>query len=81
MTILDAAKPSSALSHPPHPFYPAEVELIGYLANDKSTLSLLGIFLAGLIIICTTSWIVVSKYYPRVRTVDKWALLWFMCSE
>jgi len=78
MTILDTAKPSTVLSHPPHPFYPIEVELIGYLANDKSTLSLLLIFLAGLIVICTTSWCVVSKYYPRVRTVDKWALLWFM---
>ncbi len=81
MTILDTAKSGSVLAHPPHPFYPVEVELIGYLANDKSTLSLLGIFLAGLIIICTASWFVVSKYYPQVRTIDKWALLWFMCSE
>ena len=81
MAILDAAKSGSALAHPPHPFYPVEVELIGYLANDKSTLSLLLIFLAGLIVICVASWVVLSKYYPQVRTIDKWALLWCMCSK
>jgi len=80
MAIIDAAKPSSMLSDPPHPFYPLGLELIGYLANDKGTVTLLGIAAAGLLVICAVTWVGVSRHSPRVRNLDKLATLWFMCT-
>jgi cholestenol delta-isomerase len=72
---------STLLSATAHPFYPAGIELVGYLANDKDTVTLLGIALAGLVVICSATWAVVSRISPRVRTVDRLAILWFMSSK
>jgi hypothetical protein len=75
------ATASSMLSETPHPFYPIGVELVGYLANDKDTVTLLGIALAGLAVICSATWAIVSAVSPGLRTRDKLTILWFMSSR
>jgi cholestenol delta-isomerase len=72
---------SSMLSEAPHPFYPIGVEIAGYLANDKDHLTLLGIALAGLAVICSATWTIVSVVSPGLRTRDKLIILWFMSSR
>jgi hypothetical protein len=79
--MFGAATTSTMLSENPHPFYPVGIELVGYLANTKDTVTLLGIALAGLVVICSATWAVVSRISPRLRTVDKLAILWFMSSS
>jgi cholestenol Delta-isomerase len=79
--MFGAETTSTVLSGTPHPFYPVGIELAGYLANDKDTVTLLGIALAGLVVICSATWAVVSSISPRVRTVDRLAILWFMSSK
>jgi cholestenol delta-isomerase len=69
------------ISDTPHPFYPLGIEVAGYLANDKDTVTLLGIALAGLVVICSATWAVVSNVSHRLRTADKLAILWFMSSR
>ena len=72
--------PSTVLSDPPHPFYPLEVELVGYLANDKNTLQLLGIFAAGCVVLCSGTWAGMTRYAPTLTVKDKLATLWFVLS-
>jgi hypothetical protein len=76
--MFGSATTSTLLSATPHPFYPVSIELTGYLANDKDTGALLGIALAGLAVICSAAWALVSRISPRVGTVDKLAVLWFV---
>jgi hypothetical protein len=75
------ATPSSMLSEAPHPFYPIGVEIAGYLANDKDTVTLIGIALAGLAVICSATWTIVSAVSRGLRTRDKLTILWFMSSR
>ena len=70
----------SKLSLPPHPFYPLELELVGYLANDKDVVTLLTIFLAGCVVLCGTVWVSVSRYSAQLRKIDKCILIWFVLS-
>ena len=74
------SEPSTVLSHPPHPFYPLEVELVGYLANDKNTVQLLGIFAAGCVLICSATWTGMNRYAPTLGVKDRLATLWFVLS-
>jgi hypothetical protein len=79
--MFDNGTASSMLSETPHPFYPIGVEIAGYLANDKDTLTLLGIALAGLAVICSATWTIVSAASPGLRTRDKLTILWFISSR
>jgi cholestenol Delta-isomerase len=79
--MFGSATSSTLRSETPHPFYPVGIELAGYLANDKDTGTLLGIALAGVVVICSATWTVLSKISQRVRTVDRLAILWFMSSK
>lgn len=76
--MFGSATTSTLLSATPHPFYPVSIELAGYLANDKDAGTLLGIALAGLAVICSAAWALVSRISPRVGTVDRLAVLWFV---
>jgi cholestenol Delta-isomerase len=70
----------SKIEHPPHPFYPIGVEIVGYLANRWSVPTLLGIFLGGWLVILGLTWAAVSWFSPRLRRVDKLVILWFILS-
>ena len=62
----------------PHPFYPLEAEIIGYLANEWSVPKLLGVFFAGCAVELAITLAVVNRFNPTLRKGDKAALLWFV---
>jgi cholestenol Delta-isomerase len=66
---------------PHHPFYPLEVEIVGYLANQWSVPLLLGIFLGGWVVILGLTWSSVSWISPALRRADKMIILWFILSK
>jgi hypothetical protein len=72
---------SSMPSETSHPYYPIGVEIAGYLANDKDTMTLFGVALTGLAVICGTTWTIASRVSPGLRTGDKLTILWFMSSR
>jgi cholestenol delta-isomerase len=80
-TMFNPTTTGTSPSAATHPFYPVSIELAGYLANDKDSCTLLGIALAGLATICSATWALASRISPRLRTMDKLAVLWFMSSE
>ena len=65
---------------PPHPFYPQEANIIGYVANEWSVPTLLGLFAAGWVVILGTTNTLVKNYNPGLSSGDKAALLWFVLS-
>jgi cholestenol Delta-isomerase len=77
----DSMPAGSKFEHPPHPFYPLEVEIVGYLANQWSVPTLLGIFLGGWLVILGLTWASVSWFSPRLRGTDKLIILWFILSK
>ena len=72
---------ASDVAHPPHPFYPLGVEIVGYLANKWSVSALLGIFLGGWVVILGVTWVLVALFSPRLRQMDKLVILWFILSK
>lgn len=69
------------MDRPSHPFYPVEVKYIGYLANDRSVLELLGIFALGCIAIVSLTIATVNRYNPRLHATDKASVVWFVFSR
>jgi cholestenol delta-isomerase len=61
-----------------HPYYPLEVEITSYLANEWSVPTLLGLF-AGLwaVILLVTSQ-VVSRVHKHLPLTEKAAIWWFV---
>lgn len=66
---------------PPHPFYPVEAKIVGYLANEASVLQLLGIFGAGCIVVLGTTLALVRSHNPNLSASDKAAVLWNVLSR
>lgn len=64
-----------------HPFYPVEIEIVDFVANDKSVPQLLVPFLGGLVVILATAWLSASRFAPHLRALDKTILLWFILSR
>jgi cholestenol delta-isomerase len=63
-----------------HPYYPLEVEIASYLANEWSMEILLTIFTALCAIIFTGTKIVVEKVHPHLKATEKAAIWWFVLS-
>jgi cholestenol delta-isomerase len=61
-----------------HPYYPLEVELANYLANEWSVPVLLGIFFSvcGLVFFGTMS--VVNRVHPHLPAAEKAAIWWLI---
>ncbi|KAL8794181.1 MAG: hypothetical protein Q9195_003249 [Heterodermia aff. obscurata] len=66
---------------PPHPFYPLEANIVGYLANEWSVPKLLGVFFAGCAVELAITLLIVNRFNPTLRNGDKAALLWFVVCE
>jgi cholestenol Delta-isomerase len=78
--LKDSAAVANKIEHPPHPFYPIGVEIVGYLANTSSVPTLLGIFLGGWLLILGATWVLVSQLSPKLIQFDKLVILWFILS-
>ena len=72
---------SSSIPIPPHPFYPPEINLAGYLANDWDVPTLVGLFFSGWAAITAATIYGVRSYNPRLSGRDQAALMWFVLSE
>jgi hypothetical protein len=87
-TLFDPAPPASAPKtvlaaiDPVHPYYPKEIQILNFVANELSVLQLLATFAAGCAAILAMTWLLASSFGPRLRVVDKFIALWFcLCRE
>ena len=69
---------TTKLIHAVHPFYPSEVEIVGYLANQWSVPILLGIFAGGTLSILSVTLAFVKRFNKNVQSSDQAAILWFV---
>lgn len=63
---------------PAHPYYPLDLEVVGYLPNDWSTLTLLTIFATTCTAIFALTYLLVMRVQPKIASSDLWIILWFV---
>ncbi len=76
-TFLNTTKVPPA----PHPFYPVEANIVGYLANEWSVVTLLGIFASGWVVILGITLALVRRHNPALPSTEKASILWFVLSK
>ena len=64
-----------------HPYYPLEVEIASYLANEYSVPLLLGVFAALCAAIVVVTRVCVKKWHPNLPGREKAAIWWFVICE
>lgn len=69
---------ATQIPQPPHPFYPLEANIVGYLVNEASVPKLLGGFAAGCIVILGVTLALVRGHNPKLPSGEKAAILWFV---
>ena len=62
----------------PHPFYPLEANIVGYLANDWTYVELLTSFAAGWVVILGTTQLVVRRFNPNLSLWERAIICWFI---
>lgn len=74
---------AAAAASPPlsHPFYPVELELANYVANEWGTLTLVSVFAAGCAVIFSFTYLAVMKIRPQASKSDLLTILWFVLCE
>lgn len=78
-SIIDTAmNASSPLMVNSHPFYPLEVEIAAYLANEMTMQVLLTIFVAIILAIVGGTKLWVDKVHPNLPSKEKAAIWWFV---
>ncbi|PBP16270.1 hypothetical protein BUE80_DR012989 [Diplocarpon rosae] len=82
-SIIDTAtNASSQLSSiTAHPFYPLEVEIAAYLANEMTMQMLLSIFVAIILTVVGLTKFWVDKVHPSLPSKEKTAIWWFVISH
>jgi len=82
MTIIEMAmNVSTPLMVTDHHYYPLEVEIANYLANEWSVPVLLGIFVVVCASIVIGTVVVVDRAHPHLPKVEKAAIWWFVICE
>ena len=61
-----------------HHYYPLEIEIAHYLANDWSAPYLLSLFFGGLAVIFFGTTLVVNNVHPNLPMTEKAAIWWFV---
>lgn len=65
---------------PIHPYYPLDIEIADYVANEWGTLTLVSIFAAVCAAVFTVTYAVVKKARPNIAVGEIWTILWFVLS-
>lgn len=60
-----------------HPYYPLDANIVGYVANESTVLSLLGAFVAGCAAIFGLTHLAVKRINPRLPTTELITIMWF----
>ena len=63
---------------PDHPFYPLGIALPGYIANEMSTIQILGIFAATCVSVLLPTLVAINRKRPDLPKRELWAALWFV---
>lgn len=71
----------STTAIPLHPYYPLEVEIIGYLANEWSVPLLLGIFTALLVALLGATRVIAKMVQPHIQDTELLCVMWFVMSK
>ena len=61
-----------------HPYFPLELEIASYIANEWSVLTLLGAFAGVCATILFATLAIVNKVHTNLKGTDKAAILWFV---
>lgn len=61
-----------------HPYYPIEVEIASYLANEWSVPVLLAAFSGVWATVLLTAHVVVDRFHPNLPTIEKITIWWFV---
>jgi cholestenol delta-isomerase len=69
---------NSTLPVPVHPYYPLEVEIVGYLANEWNTFELCSMFAAGCAVIFSITYTIVKRLRPSASAGDLATIMWFV---
>lgn len=69
---------ASAINVTVHPYYPIDLEIVGYLANEWDTLTLVSIFAAGCTAIFLVTYLLVMRVQPKISSGDLWTIMWFV---
>ena len=75
---LAATMPSSVPAAPAHPYYPLDIVIAGFVANEWNRLELCSMFAAGCAVIFAVTYIVATRLRPNVSTADLVTVLWFV---
>ncbi|KAI5305821.1 hypothetical protein KEM56_003236 [Ascosphaera pollenicola] len=69
---------ASEIVIPSHPYYPIDIKLVGYIANDHGVFELVSMFGAGCAVILALTFCLVQLGAPKIKCADKLAVLWFV---
>ena len=64
-----------------HPYYPVEARIVGYLANEYSTLALLAFFGGGCAAIVALTSMIINRVHQQLPTLERVTILWFVFSS
>jgi cholestenol delta-isomerase len=60
-----------------HPYYPVDVEIPGYLANEWSLTTLLAVFGSACAFVLASAWLVARAAQPDLSRSEVLTVLWF----
>lgn len=73
---------ANASKIPLHPYYPLELELVGYLPNKWDTLTILAMFSAGCAGIFAVTYLITTRIRPQMSNADLSTIMWFvLCTQ
>lgn len=75
---IDMLNNATHIKHPLHPYYPLEVEITGYLANEWGVPQLLGTFFGGLTVLFTATYLVAKRVRPSLNGYELLTIMWFV---
>lgn len=84
MTYTGVASPeplqlvSNATTIPLHPYYPLELEINGFHANEWDMFTLCSLFASGCAVIFSVTYLVVKRVKPQVSVADLSTIMWFV---
>lgn len=64
-----------------HPFYPTDLILTDYVANESSTIKLLPTFFGFCALVLITTYLVARAYNPKRSRTELACVAWFLFSE
>ncbi|KAJ5095242.1 EBDP4 emopamil-binding protein [Penicillium argentinense] len=64
----------------PHPYYPLNLKVVGYVPNEWTSLTLVSIFASACAITFLAVYTLTMKVHPKVSRSDLWTIMWFVLS-